>query len=407
MSVDQRLRAMRNWLRRTLPWDWVVLLASALYLLGEVVFRAWIGETTDADLIYDQPNPFTMMICVMLVASYGIMRICAFHPLFHADYRHWLNSSPWKHPQPLPAGPVTLQLQDLLIVGLLTLGMWHAHPDWWFACPLLFLISYNFFALIVIGVMKQRGLTYAMLALPAIAIRFHEWPLVAVPAGALFVVLGQLGLRRSLAGLPDWESTWWSRTGCDRAFSGEKIRLGNAAPEHRLGWPFDQLAAGSGGPIVSVGGSAVVAALVAGWSHLHIRLLWRPHLPSRATTDSDPITLTIYLGTALSAARLLRYVWGYLPPISLRGRIRTGRLIIPRFDVVFLAPLAILATGAGVCALTSLYDLSIEIAVPLLNGAMLFVALAMPPTRYEWQLTGDHRIIPTLGAHSAEFQQTP
>ena len=48
------------------------------------------------------------------------------------------------------------------------------------------------------------------------------------------------------------------------------------------------------------------------------------------------------------AARLFIYCNGYLPPISLTGRLATGRWLNPGYDQIFVAPL--LAALVGVVA---------------------------------------------------------
>jgi hypothetical protein len=90
-------------------------------------------------------------------------------------------------------------------------------------------------------------------------------------------------------------------------------------------------------------------------------------------------------------SRLWVYVFGYPPPISLLGRIATGRLIIPRYDVVFIAPLAAsivallferAATGLGLAPL---------FAAPIACGLVTWLALALPPRRMDWIYTGGQR----------------
>jgi hypothetical protein len=88
----------------------------------------------------------------------------------------------------------------------------------------------------------------------------------------------------------------------------------------------------------------------------------------------------------------LIYTIGYAPPISLLGRLATGRLVIPGYDVVFAAPLAVamvawlLPEAAVGIAVPSL------IAIPVTAAIAVWLSLALPPRRAVWHYTGQHRI---------------
>ncbi len=93
-----------------------------------------------------------------------------------------------------------------------------------------------------------------------------------------------------------------------------------------------------------------------------------------------------------------------MPPISLLGRIATGRLIIPGYDMALLAPLApILAAGVLPDAATAV-GIPMVIGYPVAAGVVIWLALALPPRRTDWQLTGHHRIAYRLRA--AYYEKT-
>ena len=55
--------------------------------------------------------------------------------------------------------------------------------------------------------------------------------------------------------------------------------------------------------------------------------------------------LFLYVTVIALVVRLLIYTGPFRPPISLRGRIATGRWVIPGYDYVLLAPLCTLLTA--------------------------------------------------------------
>jgi hypothetical protein len=96
---------------------------------------------------------------------------------------------------------------------------------------------------------------------------------------------------------------------------------------------------------------------------------------------------------ALLMARLLLYqVQVYAPPISLWGRLRTGRWIIPGYDQVFVTPLLVGTILIMLPWTLMQQGIGPDIYVPLTIGIATIVALAGPPSLMGWRLTGMHRI---------------
>jgi hypothetical protein len=100
--------------------------------------------------------------------------------------------------------------------------------------------------------------------------------------------------------------------------------------------------------------------------------------------------------------RIVIYVAGYAPPISIFGRVATGRWIIPGYDVVFIAPLAAVAAAWLIMLTGEAAGIAIALYAPLAAGAAVWLALALPPRRETWQLTGHHRIAYRLRAAFVE-----
>ena len=98
----------------------------------------------------------------------------------------------------------------------------------------------------------------------------------------------------------------------------------------------------------------------------------------------------------LPISRLAIYVDGYYSPISLWGRIWTGRWIIPGYDRVFIAPLVIIAVGPLSVYCLQAVGLPLDVAATVGIGTMTLAALILPPRLRSWRLTGQHRIVPAI-----------
>ena len=104
--------------------------------------------------------------------------------------------------------------------------------------------------------------------------------------------------------------------------------------------------------------------------------------------------LYVILLYLLAVARLLIFMGDYRPPVSISGRLATGRLLLPGYDKAFLP--SIFAVLAGY-AMPMLFA---QLAVPPIGAfsASIFVVvlllLTLKPTLREWHYTGHHRLLP-------------
>jgi hypothetical protein len=98
-----------------------------------------------------------------------------------------------------------------------------------------------------------------------------------------------------------------------------------------------------------------------------------------------------YLTVLLLLNRLWSYVTGHLPPVSLAGRVATGRFIIPSYDIVFAAPaLAIIGWLALPIALIGI-GVWPFIAWPITTAVTTAILLGAPPRYETWHFTGHFR----------------
>ena len=96
----------------------------------------------------------------------------------------------------------------------------------------------------------------------------------------------------------------------------------------------------------------------------------------------------------VSGGRALAYLTGTWPPISLAGRLATGRLIIPGYDRIFVAPLAMLIFGfAGPITLYMIH--APEVLIPAVSvWGVVMLGMSIGPSLETWRLTGCYRIKP-------------
>lgn len=95
------------------------------------------------------------------------------------------------------------------------------------------------------------------------------------------------------------------------------------------------------------------------------------------------------------------------PPLNLWGRLAHFHWIIPRYDVMFVGPLLIISLGAAAFYAWGNLALPFKALAPIAIAVQVFVALTCPPSLADWQLTGEHRIVPAMINQASELQQTP
>jgi len=200
----------------------------------------------------------------------------------------------------------------------------------------------------------------------------------------LIYIICRVGLRQFLSGFP-WNTRYW------KVDTVKELRE-QAIRQRVIGWPFKYLNVYETYEI-SILGAFILSLLLTWWLHVIQWFLGGPFL----------VGLFIMLALYVACWRAAVYCVMYRPPISLLGRIFTGRLIIPRYDKIFIAPICILLAGLllplGLIKMgyygTWIFELSFFL--------MFFLALSLPPNLREWRLTGAHRI----SRHVQKIQPRP
>lgn len=399
------MRWFVSWMRVVLPDTWIVSFCVAAEMLIETVylFCLWWGGQVDEMF-------FRNVRLVWLggaALSYGMYRATAFHPALNEEYREWLKLTPWTADKPLPGGPIRQMPQDLVVLGglmllardssllvlylpavylfgyLMSLAVaTRAAGDWLFA----YLIGFGLGGIVLAGQSPDICVTVAMACYP----------------------IAFLAIRRSLVRFP-WDIDWSALKSQFQTNPEEKH-------QDRHGWPFDFLSPKPPKRLLPYS-DGICLSLLAGWymfvAHHHAVTEARFVLPCFATQF-------ITIG---AIARLWDYMRAHRPPISLGGRICSGRWIIPGYDVIFVAPLLgeaiLLATQVGAIALflsnkprlINVVNPQVEaLAIGLSSAGVsltLLVLCVFGPELERWRLTGPHRIVFDQSSVGGKSKQSP
>jgi hypothetical protein len=383
-----------------------VALALHAATVGRTALRA--TPSGAADEAFAGSSPWWLLAAA---ACYGVYRVWGFHPALRPAYRRWLEKVPWVHPKPLPLGPVELVAADAVLLGLAVAATWPFYgPDPALGIVRSFLATYLLTLLVSLFVTKQWAAAYATwFGLGTVVLLWGPgWPFFAAAAGTY--AAGRAGLLRALAAFP-WQMP--------KVSMNELLRQNLVVPDDRvtLGWPFGYLgprpARGSPGRL-----HGLVLALLGGWT-VYVALAHVPpeDEPARAVVGILPCMFV--MPAAVLTRFALYQVTQLWPPLSLAGRVATGRWIIPGYDRVFVAPL--LAIAVSVFTVLALLHESLEVAsrprtaagleqfaVPALYraasdpalrasvavGLVLLIAQTVGPSHRRWLLTGTFRIRP-------------
>lgn len=366
---------MKTWIRVVIPVNWIAMLLLAY---AGIQIAGWF-----VDRQFIKSFPLIGILLCPVAFAYGVYRVAAFHPVLRPEYFAWLKRTPWMPHHPLPLGPIHVMPQDVLVAGILALLAYPNSELPPVAIPLVMLAPYLtmvcFTCLLceaaLIFLLMSFGLGLFVRLLPNVG------PLYTV-AGSL-LVLSRFGLQTSLAAFRN-NARWHV---CDT-----KAEI---TPQNTLGWPFDWLQPfPKHDEIDSLPG--IIISLLTGW--------WFYAIMSHAQVPDIPFFICGLICFLLVVVRLHVYCKGYSPPISFWGRLFTFRWIIPRYDQIFVAPLATIAIMVLSAKLFSVQWKQIPVVCGTITFTlMLFATLVVGPRLKQWRLTGNHRITHTFSNSQRSF----
>ena len=447
--MSAAVRQRRRWWRSDNPASLlsvpVITIWLAVYLL------TWVGDGLLADWLGSDVagHGLRLLMVAGSVVAWGFIRAGFYSPVSRRGYAEWLATTPWTSNRPLPFGPLRLTWIDAVLIGLagavlttnmlvaggtggagvelpepdklpeafaglVWLGEWVAeavHP-WlgaWVLVTLplagLFLLPYVFLAGLQLTARPwERRVVMALLPL-VLYPRFEVLQAVATLAIAAVVV--DFGQRRMLRTLP------YAAVGMDR--DPREVAAEEAAG--LVGYAFGGVAPrpADADPVVSRPWAMLAnRAIFAWWLTVIAGVVW--HAEGGAawvgqalvqgsildTTFPGVLVAWPLLSGILLVARLMRYLSQRRPPVSLLGRLRTGRLVLPRYDVVWVVPVLIVGwwwQGPGVLASFGLSGAGVVWAAVFVQ---MVLARLGPPTPTAWDHTGQHRVTVPAAPESGE-----
>jgi hypothetical protein len=312
---------------------------------------------------------------VLATLLYGAQRVYRFHPRHNSSYRQWLEQSPWTCRLPLPLGPVSFAWQDALLIGVTTLvgaTRWEVHPMVPFCA---FAAGFAFTS--CVAMMHSESplilITAILVGLPAM-ILCTDQPALALFVAIVVLSIAHVGLWQSLARFP------WPRKD----------------PEPDLlivGPPFNRL-----GPVLWKSriprGLGLHIGLLGGWWLFAIAL----SMDGLERADIHGLLGALsYVGIFAGLGRCAVYCSYYHSPLSLLGRLATGRLIIPRYDYVFVPPIAAALAAVSVPWLCVRIGAPPDLALWLSITITTALITELGPSLADWRLTGAHSMFPFKG----------
>lgn len=382
-----------SWFRVTQTWIAVGLLAMGYMTCVGFVALTLYGMNVDAAFVA-QSWPYFALPWGAALLAYGALRVLRAHPFYQPAYLTWLLGTPWKPGLPMPDAPVTPKWQDAAVVlSGVGLSVFHAGADglWVFVAFAAGVVL----AFVPIALyLRYRPLLWAQ-GLLLISLYHFPYRSVAVMAAAGGLLLTLVALSRSMRRYP-WGfneigeqaqalSTFFARPQTADTPILQPECLDKAAPlgDWRnaplsvTGWPLSALAPYRRGRVMHAADTLAVMLLV-GWACFNF-----------AWNGAPRATLLCF---AFAILRLALYMTSVNPPISLLGRLATGRWIIPKYDRIFVAPLLSLCFALLPLLHLGWGGVPLPLVCALCGALSAGIALAMGPRLGEHQLTSPGRM---------------
>ena len=351
--------------------------ALGLFILGLIILSFCNLVFIIAEQDEERINTNSLCLYLLMIA-YGISRVWRFHPTFKKDYLIQLALSPWNSSKALPRGPICLHWIDIFIVGFIVFLTRIFPVQNWLIIPFIFLVGYNIGLFLSFCFSEQKGFIISYVFLAPITVYPHMNTYIALTMLIILTVIGTIGLYCYFKEFP-WNTSWWKHNQVEELKS-------QAISRRVIQWPFRELRV-----LQMFSGGTDVGIFSA------ILIFWYFHSIGWVIFQLDGVRITgAFYALPISILLLTRffcYVLKYQPPISFLGRICTGHLIIPGYDVVFLGPLVILITSIFMPSLLKTVNIPAHIAYELSISICVFLASAFPPIYEEWHYTGKHRYI--------------
>lgn len=375
-----------KWMRRVLPRSDIVTFAVISLMAIEVAQLICIALLGNVNR--DEFMRIRTTFMMLNALGYGIYRVVAFHPAANAEYRAWLKLTPWSAEKPLPAGPLQLVPQDLIVICLLLLFYRPASIKMLYI-PTTFLVGYQLTVAIYARLIGQWGLAYLIAFGFSFVIIFWDRPEAAFAAADGCFVIGRIAVSRALQTFP-WHLPWQAELNSFKAINEEQKK-------RRLGWPVDQLAPKDPERMIPYHDGICISLIAGCWCFGVLKQL------HREAQMALPMMIIICSGGAL-ILNLATFAASHRSPLGIIARLMTLRWIIPSYDKIVVVPmLAILLSIAT--QVTAIILMAPRVNAfgpnPLLGiilssiglSLTLLLLLVCGPEIERWRLAAQHKIV--------------
>lgn len=370
-------------------WPPPALVGAWVFIYAGLHATIWLFETMvpgARNSVSSLPEVVNVQKIFLALAggTYAVFRVNRFHPACSPGYAAWLKLSPWTPNRPLPFGPVHPVWQDAIVVGVIVaVAQWHARLNP--AIPalsfgLVYFVGMSF--LLVYTRQWKSSIALAFLWPAMILPAVQGWPMIALAVAIIAVVWH--GHRMSLKAFP-----WDFIAAQPRGTSLLQIDIGLPNQDYHLrnsnvGWPFASLSPKLRSPAIPLSAGLTISLLFGWWLYC-ILVRFKVH-------PFPEMILAFAIFAAL--VRLMIYCGGVANSFNVWGRIASGRLIVPRYDQVFLAPIAAILLALFGAVGIRRAEMSSASLVCALGAVVAFIVLCGGPSLKKWLLTAQHRFRP-------------
>lgn len=359
-------------LGRIVSYTWAFAALLILYVLtyGADIFLAIFGVGTPAEMF-----TFRLIVLGVITAAYSGLRYIKAHPLCDKKYYMWLCSVPFDAKTALIKSPLKLIPLDIGLLLAATVLAWMNGGIYWYL-PLFVFSGVRIVAHILISFcMRRLEIPFLIIVLLPFAAYPHMNINIAMFIVVFFVLLVEYDIYKILKDFP-FNTPWWT----DDPVEKWKEK---AAQENHFGWPWKDLIVPDKIDKIRPTEAAILSGAVLLYIHLGVWFF------GSGIFDGAFFFIASFL---LVEIRIMAHTFTAAPPISLWGRIRTGHLIIPSYDVFLVCPLVMILTALLGPMLLGAFDININLSKELTLAIMLFEALTIGPDMNTWRYTGKKRI---------------
>lgn len=394
----KRIHRAIRWFVLVLPPAWMVFIGLAVYGIVEGLHQYTLSLNAGPESLV--LGRFSDGIVLALVNFYALYRGLAFHPAYRDEYLKWLGLTPWRYPTPLPLGPIQVVPQDLVVLALFELMLWDAPLHLRLTIPAVFLFGLAACWALSLWVTEFRSAFYQI----GYALGTTLWISSLSPSAAFVCliatyILALFRLQQSFATFPwSYPSAW--RQLFTQKLKGERKAQGLAGESTIWGWSYDVLSPHrvEQWPLRD----RLLLSGLAGWFAL-------------AIMSNSQFKLLLFMvppvavvgGAVYCFKQVLSYVWSHSPPISLGGRLLTGRWVIPSYDVALLPIVYYFGTVFLAFYLVGpKMEWPIQYVLPAALAVYLVLMNLACPDVNRWRLTCKARLNPWVyAAGKSEFEQ--